>query len=193
MEKIICENPSTFLSFENDILVYDENENLFFFHPNNENFINFNLPKGVFYTDNYIHKKTVFTPYKEFLFNENFINDKLEDYELITHLENKNKATINTLTKTIKIDNQLYNHDYKPLSVFLLGHEIGHLFSTGDLYIKGKKVFDSEKFCDEFSENWMLANGYNPSQIKIASHLLLKNSDRKKCIKERNSLKKYRR
>lgn len=177
--KLICKDPCTFFSTDRNIHVMDENKNSFYFHPNREQFINFNLPIGEYYCDNKI-KQTIFNPYEKFIMPYKFIAPS--EFKIVVS-PNEKKATISIPKKTITVDPKVAYHKYKPATIFVLGHEIAHTTFGGNiLNNKGEIVFNAEKACDNQSKNWMLANGYNPTQIKFAVDLILSSQDRRNCI-----------
>lgn len=180
--------PATFFSRDNNVLIRDVENNMFYQHPNERNCITFNLPVGVFYTDNELLEQPDFIPYEKF----KSVDFKFNPKEFsITVKQNPNKATINTFFKTIVVDPSILEFNYAPLLTFLLGHEMAHLIVGGNTYDKNSVLlFDAEKACDDISRNYMLSHGFNPSQIKIASELLLRSRDRKECI-HNNTIGKY--
>ena len=179
--KLKCVSPCTFFSQDSPIDIKDSKGNIFFFHTNTDRKINFNLPVGSYSTKNLLIQKD-FLPYEKLNDVKFPINPK--DF-LVVVGNNKHKATISMDNRTILVDRSIANHTYKPCKAFIIGHEIGHIIIGGSKYDKsGKMILDAEKWCDDFSRNYMLATGYNPSQIKIASELLLNDFDRKNCIHE---------
>jgi hypothetical protein len=77
---------------------------------------------------------------------------------------NPNKATIFPDKDHIIIDENFSKIQYRPALSFVLGHEISHY------------RYSDESKCDLASANFMLGNGYNPSQIKISFDNLFKNN-----------------
>lgn len=188
--KIICLEPSTFYTEDKDISIYDDLKNIFFYHPNKENSIQFNLPVGIFYTKNKI-KRSLFQPYEKF---DNLpLSDAVSNFRPVVK-KNPNKATINNVSKTITVDPSISEHIYKPCSAFIAAHEIGHLHYGGNKYdTYGNLIFNAEKACDDYAINYMLSHGWNPSQIKILKQLILKDEDRKHCIHTRTTNYNFRR
>jgi len=179
--KLNCISPCTFFSQDSPIEILDDKGNIFFYHPNSDRKINFNLPVGKFQTKNILIQKD-FAPYEKL--NPATFSIRPQDF-LVVVGKNPHKATISMKNKTILVDKEIANHKYKPCKAFIIGHEIGHIIIGGSQYDRsGKMVFDAEKWCDDFSRNYMLATGYNPSQIKIASELMLSDASRKNCIHE---------
>lgn len=190
MKSFCCIDPCTFFSTENNIIILDDKKNLFYFHPNNEMNITFNLPIGKYFTENSLQQK-LFTPYEEFKKPERYISPK--EFKIIVK-KNPNKATISLRNRTITIDPKIANHKYRPCLQFILGHEIYHTTVGGNLYdTKGNLIFNAEAACDDFSKNYMLSHGFNPSQIKIACNLLLNDQTRKECIHHSTVEQKHRR
>lgn len=178
--KIVCVDPCTFFCSDSPIKVLDRDKKIFYFHPNKEGAITFNLPKGTFYTENKIQQR-VFQPYEVFEKPAKYISPA--EFEIKVK-KNPKKATISIPNRTITFDPCVAYHDYQPALVFVLGHEIFHTAVGGNIYhpVTKQIMFDAEKACDNFSANWMLSHGYNPNQIKFAVKLILSNSDRKECI-----------
>lgn len=191
MYNVDLKEPSTLFSEDRNIIVLDENKNLFYIHPNKERFIKFNLPGGVFYIFNEVEILDKFEPYE--IYKKPKLNYDPRRFNLIVK-DNPHKATINTFSDFIKLDTKIAElcEQYQPLGVFLLAHELYHLKVGGDKFKGKRKIFDAEKACDNFAVHYMLCKGFNPSQID-ASKEILSNTDRKNCISRRLTNKKFRR
>lgn len=190
MVKFRCNDPATFFCSDHQIKILDENKKLFYYHPNSIGSITFNLPVGIYYTDNSLQQKP-FVPYEKFVKPEKFIDPR--EFKILVG-NNPHKATINLRDKTILFDKKIASHKYRPCLQFILGHEIYHTCVGGSLFDKaGNMIFDAEKACDDFSKNYMLSHGWNPTQIKIASALLLNDKDRVQCIHNNTITKNFRR
>lgn len=184
--KINMSNKGTVYCTCPNIAVLDDKKNLFYFHPNKERKINFNLPKGVFY----INCDYVIKPFESYKRKD---TTRVPEIDItIETLDNPNKATIYPALKKIVFDEQLSKTTFKPSLYFILLHELAHLIVGGSLRDKnGKIIFDAETNCDKIAENWMLENGFNPSQIETAKRLTLSSKERHKCNYENiKSLKK---
>ncbi len=188
MGRLLVIAPSTFFCSE-PVCIKDNNNNIFYVHPNKEGKINFNLPKGLYFTNNRLDKKQ-FQPYAKFDYP--VFKQTIKDIN-IEIKKNPNKATIIPTLKKIIIDKKLSENKYKPALVFLLVHEIGHLKYGGDKFENGVKVFDAEKACDSLAVNYMLSHGYNPTQISIAKEIILSGQDRKNCIHNETIKQNFRR
>ncbi len=187
MKKLLLNDPCTFFTTDCDIKIYDHRKKIFYFHPNKSKSITFNLPKGVYFTDCLFTQK-VFSPYEEYKAPTKLFD--FSSYDLISK-PNPNKATISLKKKTITVDPKFSNHDYLPCQQFILGHEIYHNEVGGNIYDKsGKLIFDAEQACDDFSSNYMLSHGWNPSQVYFACKLLLKSEDRC-CNTANNTIHKH--
>lgn len=181
--------PSTFFSTDKDIKIFDSRKKVFYFHPNKERNITFNLPRGIFFTGNKIERKNIFVPYKKFVspFPKDFLRQVKVEIK-----PNPNKATNYRLQKRFVIDPKIAFHEYAPVPVFTIAHEIGHFIhfpkrtlSTNINSSSFKKEADQcEKDADSFAVHYMLGNGYNPTQIKIAKELVLSHVERKLCLDE---------
>lgn len=174
--------PSSFLCEEKNLKVYDERKKIFYVHPNTEKSILFNLPKGKFFTPNRIFREKKFIPYKTFVSAVD--SSQIKGIKVIIR-KNPNKATVYRSIKTIVIDNEFANHDFKPVPVFVFAHELHHFtfFPKNEEERKNDLfMLEIEKKCDEGAVNYMLGNGYNPSQIKLAKEIVLSNKHRGKCV-----------
>ncbi len=166
-------------------MVYDEKKNPFYWHTNRERSITFNLPKGKYYTENKLTKKSKFLPYgnekpPKFPAKSSFIKD-LKIYRR----PNPNKASISLERRIIVVDPKYWDSSYKPLQVFVLRHEIYHYFFHCKSHAERENRFihqHYEKECDNAAKAWMLQNGYNPTQVSLAIKMLLKGQERKDCM-----------
>jgi len=161
--KIVNFFPSSFFS-ENPVEIYDDRGKLFYYHPNKERKIVFNLPKGKYQSIGKVRRLDKFYPYPP-LEKQNFSGLTIPRDIKIYEQENENKASIMLGKRKIIIDPKIKNHKYKFVPVFTIGHEIGH-------YI----FHDDEKQCDIFSYNLGMLNGYNPSQMDKAQKILFDES-----------------
>jgi hypothetical protein len=185
-KKFVVMKPSSFYSNDKPIVIFDEKKYPFYFHPNKLGSITFNLPIGKYYTKS-ILKEIPFIPY------EKQMNVKPDTDYGFNISDNPHKATITPFDKKITVDKKIDSLKYLPAKQFIVGHEIGHTIVGGDRFDSMKnKIFDAEKWCDRFSENYMLANGWNPTQVKFAKEFILSNVDRKNCIDNRLHTHNYR-
>ena len=113
-----------------------------------------------------------FVPYVEFksFLPKNF----LSSYTLVV-APNENKASIYPNQKKIVVDTNIAKIKYRPALVFILGHELSHYKYHSNGYSNLM-----ERKCDDESEKYMLACGYNPTQVKLAKEMLLNSDWRKK-------------
>lgn len=173
--------PSTFLCTEKNVRILDRNKNDFYFHPNSEEKITFNLPKGIFWSKSKIFRQPIFKPYRT---NYIKIPKSITGKVKIKVSKNPHKASIFRDQNLIIIDNGISKicDKYKPAFIFLIGHELSHFLPQG---LTGGE--QAEIFCDENSANQMLCNGYNSSQINIARKLLFGdgNVKRSECLHEK--------
>lgn len=169
---------------EEPVIIHDVNNHLFYFHPNKEKSIYFNLPSGNFFSENSIYETFNFLPYET---GKAFLPKNFREYNVIFG-KNENKASIFFAEKKILIDNKIKNIGYKPLLTFIILHELSHLLP------KAKKLsgIEKEKFCDLNAIRIMLKIGYNPTQISFCAKISLENKIRCNYIAE-NSVKKIKR
>jgi hypothetical protein len=166
--KFIVKEKSGFSTFDKVVKISDNNGMLFYFKENRNGKLVFNLPKGIYNTDNNLFKSK-FVKHKIYnLPSPNSIK-KLPKKFKILYINNPHKCSVNNRTHTIYFDNSFRNVP-KPIKMYILLHEVGHYFYSG----QGQK---SEIYCDLFSANEMLKIGFNPSQIKWAQSGTLSNSE----------------
>lgn len=190
---IDVKKPSTFLTKQKDVLILDENKNVFYFHYNKEGKLTFNLPTGRYYSSVPVIKLHRFLPYPHGKYPPFAIPlDKIQLYQL----ENPNKASISLERLIVIVDPKFYNSEYKPLQTFTLLHELFH----GNYHCTTKEQRSNkfyrefmERKCDESAGNWMLANGWNPVQVSLAGKMLLKSPARRACITDNSTGRKIRR
>ena len=176
--------PATFYTVHR-VMILDDKKNPFYWHENNEQQINFNLPPGGYFTETPIKKLQTFHPYGV----EKY--PKFTGTSFLRHLRvfpqpNPNKASISLKKRLILADPKFYYHKYKPLKVFTLCHECFHyFFHSKNIKEKRNRFIHQhiEKQCDESAKNFMLAKGYNPSQISLAVKMLLQGEDRRENIR----------
>lgn len=96
----------------------------------------------------------------------------------ISFIDNPKKCSVDLRRGKIYFD-----HSFRTMPRYVLmyvaGHELGHYYFKG----RGQQ---SEKDCDTFSSNMMLAMGYNPSQINAAIKQALGGHYLSKCRKQYN-------
>lgn len=100
--------------------------------------------------------------------------------------ENKNKASINFLTREIEFDHSVAELPL-PYIYYLYYHEIAHQFFGTNKPINSPEYNMCEKWCDVMSSNYMLNKGFNPSQIKEAQRNTLsqRNEFRKDFLQQK--------
>lgn len=165
-------------------MILDGAGNPFYWHTNKARYINFNLPPGWYYCNVPIKKRSKFKPYKHGRIPK-LPKRFLKDLEVFP-LENPSKASISLKTRLIFADPKFYYNDYRPLKTFTLGHEVFHyVYHAKNIKERNNPYIREfiEMKCDNASKNWMLANGWNPTQVSLAVKLLLKGKNRKECIK----------
>lgn len=173
---------STFFTASTEVVIYDEKKFPFYFHTNAARRINFNLPPGSYYSNVPLTKKP-FKPYgqkKYPRFRKGFLK-RIKVYKVT----NQNKASISLKTSQVFVDPLYYDNPYEPLKTFTLLHELFHHFFHAKTKREKRNPFIHqfiESQCDDAARNYMLANGWNPSQVRIACGLLLRSKWRNRCI-----------
>jgi hypothetical protein len=176
--------PTTFFTRSTDLIILDSKKNPFYWHDNKEQHINFNLPKGRYYSNVPLTVLEKFEPYG----NETY--PRLPGHFLrnikIFPRRNKNKASISLEHKLIFADPKFYFHEYLPTQTFTALHEVFHYKYHAKNARERKNWYIRqyyEKKCDMAARNFMLANGWNPSQVDFAIQNLLDGKERKECIR----------
>lgn len=196
MEIFKVHKPSTFFSPTPYLMIFDEKGKPFYWHTNTQKHINFNLPPGTYFTEANIKKKWPFKPYGHKPWPK-FKPGALSHIKIFSY-PNPNKASISLEKGFIIADPYFYNHDYEPLKKFTTLHELFHHFYHAKNDHERKNFYIHEFIeaqCDNAAKNYMLANGYNPTQISLAVKLLLRGENRKQCIRmntthERNNFRR---
>lgn len=166
-------------------MILDEKKNPFYFHTNEARHINFNLPPGTYYTENNLHKRTTFQPYRHGPY-PTLPKDFLRRVRVFPY-PNKSKASISLDRAFILADPKYYYSKFKPLKTFTLCHEVFHKQFHAKNNRERRNYFIHEyieKQCDNAAKNFMLANGWNPIQVSLAVKMLLKGKHRRECIRE---------
>jgi len=182
MQLIKVNKPSTFFTRATEIVIYDSNKFPFYFHTNTARHINFNLPPGTYYS-NVRLKKRPFKPYGKKSYPR-FPKGFLKGIN-VYKVENKNKASISLPTGQVFVDPLYHDNPYEPVQTFTLLHELFHHFFHAKTKREKKNPFIHEFIesqCDDAARNFMLANGWNPSQVRIACGLLLRSKFRNRCM-----------
>ena len=181
------------------MLILDQYKHLFYFHYNKEHHLTFNLPPGYYYSYTPLYKQSVFRPYEKRTYPP--MAADLNNIVLMSR-PNPNKAS--TTARKIKgkiwinADPKYFYHDYMPLKTATLLHELFHsnkgFHLTNEKHRKNYYIHTHiEMKCDDAARNYMLVNGWNPSQVSFAFKLLLSGAPRKNCIANNTTGKHYRR
>ena len=137
----------------------------------------FNLPKGLYETDNTLTRTL---PRKYHLPNlpKRERNYKLPERIKYVYAPNKNKCSIffNAKPITVVMDNS-FKSKPKPFRVFIRLHEIAHFF------------YSTEWKCDLFACKMMAKLGYNPSQFGSANTFCLSEGNQRATISKNYSKK----
>lgn len=166
-------------------MILDDLGNPFYWHENKEGKIHFNLPTGQYYSNVPIKKQLRFKPYGHKR-NPKLPKGFLRNIQVYSH-PNPHKASISIQKEFIIADPKFYNHKYRPCKTFTIGHELFHKL----YHCKTQKERDNKYYremiemkCDEASRNFMLAHGWNPSQVRLACAMLLRGNKRKERIRK---------
>ena len=185
MQKITVHKPSTFFCSSPRIMVLDELKNPFYWHTNTARHINFNLPVGTYYINVPVRKRPVFRPYGNKTYPK-LPKSFLRKVRVFEHT-NPNKATISLQKHIILADPKFYNHEFKPCMTFTLCHEVFHHKYHAKTPTERNNRFIRdwyERQCDNAARNFMLANGWNPLQVRLACKLLLRSKGRNEAIRQ---------
>lgn len=149
---------------ESHIEIFDDSGKTFYlYHNPSEKLILFNLPCGIFFTENNVEKRKKPLRYvcPELPKPDKKIIPKEMNFRVT---DNPSKASIDVKTGDVIID---YSIDEKerPFKCFVLLHEVGHNYYNGGTH---------EHFCDIFAAKMMLEKfGFNPSQVYLAQEFCL--------------------
>ena len=182
---ITVSQPTTFFTSSKGLIILDSKRNPFYWHDNQDKHINFNLPPGRYYCNVPIQERAQFKPYNHEPYPK-FTGSFLNDVQVYKH-KNPNKASISLERRFILADPKFYNHTYRPLKTFTLCHEVFHRFFHAKTRAERKNPFIREyieRQCDNAAKNFMLANGWNPTQVSLAVKLLLRGKGRKDAIRK---------
>jgi hypothetical protein len=178
MRKIVVGKKSGFVAQNSPVIIYDHRKKIFYSHLGNSNgLFYFNLPKGVYYTNNSLGwlKEPLKDNLPQLPKREKFIPIPKQFKDLKIRIgRNPNKASISVYTNKILVDDKILSLPL-PNIIFVLFHEIGHFY------------FHSEKSCDLYAARQMLKLGFNPSQCgtAIIGTLSEHAENRKQCLIEK--------
>lgn len=182
--KFICREITGITSFDSVVKIYDDNGRLFYFKENPSGKLHFNLPRGIYSSENNLNKSNV-RKYKLYDLPKGNKIKKLPKKFKIKFINNPHKCSVDNTNHVIYFDNS-FRTAPKPVVDYIKYHELGHYFYSG----QGQK---SEILCDLFAVNSMYKVGYNPSQVKWAQGGTLSNSETSLERKQKvfNHLKKH--
>lgn len=166
-------NITGFASTDETIIIFDKKNKPFYFKSNNKNIIKFNLPKGKYYTDNYLIQLPQPIKYEGVRLPKFERKITLPAKFKIIITPNPRRCSIYIPQGIVKIDTNLLKMPY-PFIYYVLLHELGHYFYKPGNTEKDKLI--CEKKCDEFANFFMLKSGYNPSQAFYTSFFILRNT-----------------
>lgn len=159
MKKISVKQASGFVTSDKKIVILDLNGKPFYVFDTKNAKTEFNLPKGVYLTNNTIKGLPEKIKFKTPVLKP---ERKISIPKKIKFIwgQNPNKASV-ILNKGIILVDEGFKKFPRFVQVYLFYHEIGHYF------------FKSETGADAFARVKMLERGFNPSQIGMASRLSL--------------------
>lgn len=162
---IKLKNKTGFIHFGKYVYIEDVNKNPFYFKQNKSGVHKFNLPPGVYFSNEKIYKlkKPVFYSYPQL--PERYFFDFRPKKLKVFYSENPDKCTVELKNGIVIFDNEFKNAP-KFIKDYILAHETGHYFYSG----RGEQ---SEIDCDKFARLTLLKKGYNPSQLNTASFFTL--------------------
>lgn len=167
MNKIVNKIVTGYTCSDSQIEIYDNDNIIFYLYENPKNkTVHFNLPCGVYFTDNEIHKRE--TPVKYICppIPKPFKNVIPKEMNFFT-VDNPSKASIDISTGDVFVDFSIEEKE-KPFKAFVFLHELGHNYYYGGIH---------ERYCDLFAAKTMLEKlGFNRSQVYLAHEFCL--SDR---------------
>lgn len=154
MQKLVINKKTGLFSKAAKVVILDENNEIFYSY--NPKGGLFNLPKGIYYTENellQVRPLNYKIPTLPLLPKRTKLN--ISDFTVIL-TNNPHKASIYLEMGEIRIDKNFWQRINKVQREYVLSHELGHLF------------YVSEKQADLYAAKKMLEVGYNPSQIAFA-------------------------
>lgn len=159
MKKLSVKQASGFVTSDKKIRILDANRKPFYFFDTKNDRTEFNLPKGVYLTENDIKGLPEKIKFKTPVLKP---ERKISIPKKIKFIwgQNPNKASV-ILNKGIILVDEGFKQFPRFVQVYLFYHEIGHYF------------FKSEKGADSFARVQMLKRGFNPSQVGMASRISL--------------------
>lgn len=151
--------------FTNDakVRIYTREVDLFYFKDPKKLPFHFNLPRGVYYTNNTL-KETQARRYKLPMLPAKERHKKIPNNLEIVYGNNPHKASIYFEKHMILLDYGIKKLS-KPQKTNIILHELAHYY------------YKTEKYCDLWAAREMLVQGYNPSQIFFSIYGTLNNSD----------------
>ncbi len=172
-------------------MILDDKRNPFYWHTNEARHINFNLPPGTYYTENDLHKRAKFKPYGHEPYPK--LNKAFLRRVKVFPYKNPSKASISLQKAFILADPAFYYSKYKPLKTFTLCHEVFHTVYHAKNRRERNNFYIHEYIemqCDNAAKAFMLANGWNPTQISLAVKMLLRGKHRRECIRQNTTAPK---
>ena len=186
-----CKYKTGYFSYDPLIKIFDNENKPFYVCPNKNGVIKFNLPRGVYKTENKIIKLASPVKYKLETLPKRTVKRKLPENFKIVFAENPNKCSVFHELGIIIFDNS-FKEKPKFFLVFIKLHELGHYFyASKDKNPMSKEYQINEAYCDKFARRKMLELGYNPTQIQHAiNYTLTQDISAHRKLKSQNELEK---
>lgn len=186
-----------FCCYDKRILINDDKGKPFYFYKNpHGKAINFNLPKGGYETENSIFEIPNPVKYALPKLPPANISRRLPDKIEIRIAHNPNKCTVLFEGgKMLVIMDEQFRGYPKPFLIYILFHEVGHLFYTKRGTSK-REIIQAEINCDLFAQREMLKRGYNPSQTYLSNEITISGKDfwkdrKKHCYRVTQKINSY--
>ena len=181
------ESPSGFTCADGTFTIFDDKGFIFYSRTNKQKKTHFNLPRGNYRTECKNILPAKFRVYKLVplpKFERNLPVPKKVDYVV---KETSSKCMVIRAYPVWTIVMSPAMHNGQRISKDLaIAHEFGHCYFGGSDISEFTKYIRSEMNCDHYAINYLLRNGYNPSQLNTAEKLTLSHNEG--AIKRKNHI-----
>lgn len=152
----------------NEVVIYDHKKKLFYQRKSDRKQSCFNLPSGVYFTNNNLSQLSTPVSYSipklPKIEREGIIPKKV----IVRKGDNAHKCSIIRDDKrriaVIFADRKIFDLPKVQQEMIML-HELGHCF------------YETEYKCDLFAASYLIKRGYNPSQLALSTFYSLGNTD----------------